>query len=369
MNSDAELYPWEYEEINNLIERWAVLVCDPEAARPLPQNRNMGDDEESGSDDSDDEESESGSDESEEDDTSSTEYVSEADIDGVDASSSGSEQGEELDEGPADMGRGRRMDGIRDRSTVSSPSPASSDSMLSVSSELEFYEWEPQCHEQFLIGHLTEDLFSHLWVCNKRRFGFGDASTESGCGRAKRAIYDREMHLPLLRVCRQMYTEASQVLWETNVFSFNDVASFKHFMSSRTAYQKRSIKNLRLVMDWTLLKAADSWNKALSMSLVKSLQGLRALWLHINAAMFDQDFENPGIPDLRLSASWGFMNGIKNLATLPLTKARVYLLNKDLRASGRAVRRYEGGPWTKQRKRLFARALQAKLLYVGNSKP
>lgn len=222
---------------------------------------------------SDHEESESDSDDSDDDDTSSTEYVSEDDVSIVDASSSGSEQGEELDEGaqevgPADVGQGRSLDGIRDRTTVPSHSPASSDSILGLDSELEFDKSEPQRREQFLIGHLWEDLFSHIWwVYNKRSLGLGDASTESGCGRAKSAIYGREMHLPILRVCRQMYTEASQVLWETKIFSFNDVASFKHFMSSRTAHQKRSIRRLRLVMDWSLLKAADSWNNALSMSL------------------------------------------------------------------------------------------------------
>lgn len=210
------------------------------------------------------EESESGSDDSDVDDTSSTEYVSEDDISGVDAPSSGSEQGEELGEGvqevgPAYVTRGGSLDGIRDRSTVSSASPARSDSILGLDSELEFDKLESQRREQFLIGHLWEDLFSHIWwVYSKRRLGLGDASTESGCGRAKIAIYGREMHLPILRVCRQMYTETSQVLWETNIFSFNDVASSKHFMSSRTAHQKRSIRRLRLVMDWSLLKAADS---------------------------------------------------------------------------------------------------------------
>lgn len=82
--------------------------------------------------------------------------------------------------------------------------------------------------------------------------------------------------------------------------------------------------------------------------------------------MFDEDFENPGIPDLCLSATLGFANGIKKLVTLPLTKARVYLFNKDLRCPGRGVRQYKSEPWTTQRKRLFARVLQAKLLNVEN---
>ena len=47
LKSDAELYPWEYEELQDEIERWAVLVCDSEVAQPLPQDRNMSDDEES----------------------------------------------------------------------------------------------------------------------------------------------------------------------------------------------------------------------------------------------------------------------------------------------------------------------------------
>lgn len=35
LKSAAELFSWEYEELHNQIERWAVLVCVPEAARPL----------------------------------------------------------------------------------------------------------------------------------------------------------------------------------------------------------------------------------------------------------------------------------------------------------------------------------------------
>ena len=386
LKSDAELDFWESEELYQ-IERWGVLVCDPEAARPLPHDRNM----------SDDEESESGSDDSDDDDTSSSEYISEDDINSVDWfsigseqgnsvdwsssgseqgnsvdwSSSGSEQGEEREVGvqevgPADVGGSTSLDCIPDRSRVSSPSPVSSESIPDVYHNQEFDEMGSQLHEQYLIGHLREDLFSQMWVHNQKKLGFGDAFTKFGYGRAKGAIYEREMPLPILRVCRQMYTEASQVLWETNIFSFNDVASFQQFMSSRTAHQKRSIRRLRLVMDWILLTAAVSWNNALSMSLVDSLRGLRVLWLHINTAMFDKDFENSGIPDLRSSAAWGFTNGIKKLATLPLTYAQVYVFNKDLRPHGRRVRRYEGEPWTEQRKRLFAGVLVAKLLSVEN---
>lgn len=52
------------------------------------------------------------------------------------------------------------------------------------------------------------------------------------------------VHLTALRVCRQMYIEANDVLWSTNTFSFNHAAiSLDRFMSARTTRQKQSLKS------------------------------------------------------------------------------------------------------------------------------
>ena len=353
------------------IDRWAILVCDTEAARPLPQNANMSDDEDIDDgniiydEESDDEEGDGVNHGSEEDDGSTVESVSEYEVSEAEAPSIDSERSGELGENiQGSAARGMDLAGKSPgalRPALSSSS-APSDSSPDYDDDFWLYEIDLRRHDQFLIGHLCKNLASHTWKNNKERLEFGDATTRSGCGIANSAISEREMHLPLLRVCRQMYTEASQVLWESNIFSFNDVASLKQFMNTKSGHHKRSIRSLRLAMDWTLTKAADSWNRALSMPLVKALQGLRVLWLHINTGMFRCDFEDSGMPNLWTSSSLGYTKGIEKLAKLPITKAEVYIFNKTLDPSDSNLLAYNVQLWTKHRKRLFAIALQTRLL-------
>lgn len=87
------------------------------------------------------------------------------------------------------------------------------------------------------------------------------------------------MHLTALRVCRQMYIEANNVLWSTNTFSFTDDAIFVLFMNVRTTYQIRSLRRLRLQLDWSW--GEYSWKRVLGITLIRSLTGLRSLRLQI----------------------------------------------------------------------------------------
>lgn len=90
------------------------------------------------------------------------------------------------------------------------------------------------------------------------------------------------MHLTVLRACRQTYNETNHVLWSTNTFSFaDDGTTCRRFMDTRTTYQKRSLRKLRLEMRWG---GGDEklWNRALGMACIRSLIGLRGLRLHIH---------------------------------------------------------------------------------------
>ena len=90
------------------------------------------------------------------------------------------------------------------------------------------------------------------------------------------------MHLGILRVCGQFYSGASYALWTTNTFSFNDAArTFNHFMKGRTSHQKGMLRRLRFQMDWVWSEDGP-WNRALDMTLIKSLTGVRSLRLQIN---------------------------------------------------------------------------------------
>ena len=41
------------------------------------------------------------------------------------------------------------------------------------------------------------------------------------------------LHLTLLRACRQIYTEANRVLWDTDIFSFDDPTTLKTFYANK----------------------------------------------------------------------------------------------------------------------------------------
>lgn len=89
------------------------------------------------------------------------------------------------------------------------------------------------------------------------------------------------MHLKVLRVCRQIYSEANHVLWTTNTFSFRNTFSFDDFMEERTNLQRRLLKSLRLQMNWAWGDDLH-WKHAFSTTTIISLAGLRNLRLQIN---------------------------------------------------------------------------------------
>ena len=134
------------------------------------------------------------------------------------------------------------------------------------------------------------------------------------------------MHLTALRVCRQIYIEANDVLWTTNTFSFNDAAvSFDRFMDSRTSHQRRSLKNLRLQMDW-VWGEDQPWNDALNMTLIRHLSGLRSLRLQINhsmsAALYQEAKARGNELGLFQTRHLGFVH---KMAILPLTNVEVFV--------------------------------------------
>ncbi|KAL8833126.1 MAG: hypothetical protein Q9170_004484 [Blastenia crenularia] len=127
------------------------------------------------------------------------------------------------------------------------------------------------------------------------------------------------MALTVLRVCRQTYSEANQVLWSTNTFSFHNSTALKRFMMTRSIYQKRLIRCLRLDMDWNDMGAAE-WNSALGIGLIRSLSGLRTLRLRITYNMHGEIYQKVK-DDLVQTAK--FCEGLRKISTLPLTSVEI----------------------------------------------
>ena len=96
-------------------------------------------------------------------------------------------------------------------------------------------------------------------------------------------VYDREMHLGLLRVSRQIYNEANPILWGTNTFSFDTIRSCQHFFDGRTNLQLAGLRSLFLAVD--LHQMDKSWRQAISDSLISSLSGLVDLHIFVKDLM------------------------------------------------------------------------------------
>ena len=215
--------------------------------------------------------------------------------------------------------------------------------------------------EQHLIGHLrVSESSPDEWRYIKDRLVYGAPEAVFH----KRDGYDREMHLGILRTCRQIYTEANQVLWESNIFSFNDVPSFSRFMGERTNFQKRLIKKLRLVVVFAL-HGTPLWSDAITMPLIRSLQGLRELWLCINsrfpASLFDNEYK-------ARCFETKYLEGARKLATLPLSRAKVSITNKYLGNYDAHWKLGSYEQWTKEQQREYAELIQARLLDVNGAR-
>ena len=129
------------------------------------------------------------------------------------------------------------------------------------------------------------------------------------------------MHLTVLRVCNQIYTEAARVLWTSNTFSFRDGMAMKRFLMNRNIKQKGMLRSLRLNMAWWT-QDPEEWDKALTMQVLNSVPGLRHLRLHITHKMNAQRYRH--IKDNFLnSIAWG--GSMWKLSTVPWTNAEVHV--------------------------------------------
>ena len=132
------------------------------------------------------------------------------------------------------------------------------------------------------------------------------------------------MDLRVLRSCRQTYVEANQLLWTTNTFSFSDAMTFERFMMTRTINQKRSIRSLRLHMEWES-NEFEEWKKVLNMRLVQSLYTLRRLRLRIVRKIDTTGYEYAKSTNILYGAAC--RGGLKKISTLPLTEVEVVVKN------------------------------------------
>ena len=103
-------------------------------------------------------------------------------------------------------------------------------------------------------------------------------------------------NLSVLAVCRLLYEESNNVLWQTNTFSFDDSLSFTKFFSSMNASQKYKLRKLHISMDMVI--DADGplcwgWRTAIAPRVLTPLKNLKIVHLS-----FEQLCYNNGHPRL-----------------------------------------------------------------------
>ncbi|KAG6995785.1 six-hairpin glycosidase [Physcia stellaris] len=113
------------------------------------------------------------------------------------------------------------------------------------------------------------------------------------------------------------------------------------------------------------LRGTPLWSDAITMPLVRSLQGLRELWLCINArfpaSYFDKEYK-------ARCFETKYLEGARKLATLPLTRAKVSVTNSYL---GNYDAHWKLGlytQWTKEQQQEYAELIQARLLDVNGAR-
>ncbi|KAL8687301.1 MAG: hypothetical protein Q9218_006485 [Villophora microphyllina] len=100
--------------------------------------------------------------------------------------------------------------------------------------------------------------------------------------------------LALLGVCRQIYYEASEVLWATNTFSFSQAHAFGWFMKSLNYGQRNKIARLHLDID--VFAAGNSWLRAVSKGLIKTLRSLALLQVSLEIATYRPPGDHYAVP-------------------------------------------------------------------------
>ena len=154
--------------------------------------------------------------------------------------------------------------------------------------------------------------------------------------------------LSVIRVCHQIYLEASQVLWTTNTFSFNDAWAFRVFVEGNRRiqglqpWQRRAWKNIHL--DIMVQQYDFGWECVLQPKLLLKLTGLRDLRLRIEHKMTADAYATAKNPFsiVKVAGLWrppllykplspfSYSIGLKRLSILPWTDVEVVVRDHNM---------------------------------------
>ena len=111
---------------------------------------------------------------------------------------------------------------------------------------------------------LTNDFYQ--WVLSSKKF------------KGERLTFDN--NLSVLAVSRQLYEESNNILWQTNVFSFDRPVSFTIFNQSMNTAQKHKLKKIHLRMDVNIDTSSGDWAfwpEAITQRVLTPLKNLKVI--------------------------------------------------------------------------------------------
>ncbi|KAL9576385.1 MAG: hypothetical protein Q9212_007141 [Teloschistes hypoglaucus] len=125
----------------------------------------------------------------------------------------------------------------------------------------------------------------------------------------------------LLRVCRQTYFEATEILYATNTFSFETTKMCSTFMKAMTQAQKNKITTIHIQFS---ARGFPIWKSALEgQARIKDARNLKSLHVSLKFGSWylDHVYDDTCPPEIR---------SLTNLHELPLTKIMVIVDEKEL---------------------------------------
>ena len=171
----------------------------------------------------------------------------------------------------------------------------------------------------------------------------------------------------LLNTSRQIYAEAHPFFWSTfwsaSTFCFTDHLSFSEWIKKRNGDEKGAMRSLSFAMD--LGNHSGPWRKSAYSYVTKQLTGVTDLHLEIHLFKFRSDFDFGNNPDF-LDDTYAHdpdLAPVRNLALLPLTKAKVEIspnLPQSQSSSGGICT--EADQWTESQRQQYADVIKRMLL-------
>ena len=123
-----------------------------------------------------------------------------------------------------------------------------------------------------------KDRHRHCLMCNHREKSFSVAERRAG-----RLTFTK--NLSVLAVCRQLYEESNNILWQSNTFSFDNSFAFQSFLAGMNSSQQHKLKKIHITtsvkVDEILFRAKLSvdWANVMSPHLLAPLKNLNIIHL------------------------------------------------------------------------------------------